>query len=341
MKKIKLAVIHTAYVNVPKEAIPDCENFSEESALMYIKSNIDRTLGYIQKAGEANADIVCTNEDFPYHGMYLTDLEHPDVFASLVKTTQTEIREKISALTNKYQMHIAANNYVERDGKIYNTSTLYGRQGEILGKYEKVHMPAIEHWKVSPGEGFDVIETDIGKIGFAICYDMIYPESCRILALNGADIIIHQTQGWGGGGKARSAGESYFRVRAIENSVYLVVAKNNQKSAGERSMVVNNFGEIIAESDVFNDELLIAEFEPNFDMTAPYQFSNYYAGVTGSRARQFLGRIPKLYKAFANEEPTAVKAYKDQQLCDTLEKGRSLMEDWAQKSEEERSLYFW
>jgi len=341
MKKIKIAVIHAAYLDAPKDAMPGDVNFSKESALAYIKSNINYTCGFIRKAGQAGADMVCTNEDFPYIGMYLSDCAHPGLFRSLVGFAAEEIHRQMRSMATEFSMLIASNNYELRDGKIYNTSTMYGRSGEVLGRYEKVHMPSIEYWKADPGETFNIVETDIGKIGFAICYDMIYPETCRILALNGADIIVHQTQGWGGGGKARALGEAYIRVRAVENSVYMVVAKNNQRHEGERSMVVDNNGEIIGESDALTDGLLITEFEPDFQMTALYQFNNFYAGVASSKARQFLGRKPKLYRALINEETTAAESYKGQKLICTEEDGQKLMDNWANKPEEEKRLYHW
>jgi predicted amidohydrolase len=87
-------------------------------------------------------------------------------------------------------MHTAAN-YYEKDGaKVYNTTVLTGRGGEIAGKYRKIHMPAHERWLAEPGSKCPVFETDIGRLGISVCYDIVFPEHARILALNGADILL-------------------------------------------------------------------------------------------------------------------------------------------------------
>ena len=341
MKKIKISVIHTGYLDEPDEVSPANSNFSESAALTYVMDNINKNLDLIKKAGKAGTDLVCTHEDFPNSGMYIREFKK-SVFSSIVKHTYKYIQENMSSLAKQYSMLIAANNYEECDGNIYNTSTVYGRNGEILGKYRKVHLADSENWKATPGDTFNVIETDIGKLGFAICYDMIFPESCRILALNGADIIIHQTQGWGTMGKGEPiVGESFMRVRAAENSVYMVVAKVMYGNEKERSLVIDNYGNIMAESAVHTEEILTAQFEPDFDMTDPYHFNNYFTGVTSCRARHLLARRPQVYEAIADKTPKAVLQYKDCRLHYTPEDGEKAMEKWDAISEDEKVKYHW
>lgn len=66
-----------------------------------------------------------------------------------------------------------------------------------------------------PGNEFKVFDTDIGKVGILICWDMQFPEAARILALSGADIIICPTWGWE---------NKYGICRAYENGIYVVAA---------------------------------------------------------------------------------------------------------------------
>ena len=344
MKKFIISVIHSGYNHVPETAESWHKNFSKDAALAYVNSNINKTLAYIGKAGQAGCDIVCTHEDFTNAGHYVRDFKFPGLFADLVKNIQDSLQQRLSGLAKQHSMLVAANHYEDCDGLIYNMSTMYGRNGEVLGKYKKVHLADSENWKATAGEVFNVIATDMGNIGFCTCYDMIFPETCRMLAINGADIIIHQTQGWGTGHKASPpVGEAYMRVRAAENSVYLIVSKNIQGdgSDGGRSVILDNNGEIVAESEVTVESILTVEVEPNFDLIAPYCFNNYFAGVPGCKGRMFMARKPSLYGALTSADTAVSEKFKDYKLGYTAKDGEAAMNNWTQKPEEEKRLYYW
>ena len=348
---MKIAVIHSKYLPHPAEAWTDNANFSEENALKYAYSNINKTLEQINQAGQNKADIVCTHEDFTNIGGYGREYKFPNLCLSLVEKTMYDIRILLSEAAKKYSMLIAANNYEcecdeSENGKIYNTSTLYGRNGEIIGRYRKVHLADSERWDVSPGDGFPVFKTDIGNIGFITCYDMIFPETCRILALNGADMVIHQTQGWGTGGKAFDdsfVGEAFMRVRAAENSVYLIAAKVIQGSGGDggRSLVVDNYGRITAESEIGKEMLLTAEIEPDFDMKDKYDFNNFFSGVPSVRARMLLARRPPLYNACVSETPEILKRYGGMRFKLNEGEPQEIMESWESMPDGEKSKFHW
>ena len=80
-------------------------------------------------------------------------------------------------------------------GVIYNTMVLGGPDGYI-GKYRKVHVGITEQLTWRKGDDWPVFETAIGRIGMLICYDKMWPESCRELTLRGADILVMSTA-WG------------------------------------------------------------------------------------------------------------------------------------------------
>jgi predicted amidohydrolase len=85
----------------------------------------------------------------------------------------------------------------EREGDaIYNTAALIGRKGELIGKYRKTHLPAVEAWNETHGDGFPVFETDFGTVGMLICYDILFPEAARCLVLNGAEILFNPTMSY-------------------------------------------------------------------------------------------------------------------------------------------------
>jgi predicted amidohydrolase len=81
--------------------------------------------------------------------------------------------------------------FAERADQIYNSAALVGPRG-LLGVYRKVHLFDRESLYFNPGNlGFQVFDTPLGKIGLMICFDWMYPEAARSLALKGAHLIAH------------------------------------------------------------------------------------------------------------------------------------------------------
>ena len=82
--------------------------------------------------------------------------------------------------------------FTEREGAaIYNTAVLLDRTGKLMGKYRKVYLPREEiQGGLTPGNDFPVFDTDFGKVGMMICWDVEYADPARALALNGAEIIL-------------------------------------------------------------------------------------------------------------------------------------------------------
>ena len=108
---MKIAVIHRKYSDCPDEAWVTDENFCEENALKYAYSNIDKTLEQINYAGNEQADIVCTHEDFTNIGAYCREYKFPTLFPSLAEKITHDVKRLLSGAAKKYSMLIAANNY--------------------------------------------------------------------------------------------------------------------------------------------------------------------------------------------------------------------------------------
>ena len=87
-------------------------------------------------------------------------------------------------------------------GLYHNTAVVFDRAGSIAGKYRKMHIPDdpayYEKFYFTPGDlGFKPIETSLGKLGLMVCWDQWYPEGARLMALNGAELLIFPTAiGW-------------------------------------------------------------------------------------------------------------------------------------------------
>lgn len=179
-----------------------------------------------------------------------------------------EHTDRYVAIAKKYRIYIQTGSFLEVDkrfpGHVFNTTCLIGPDG-LLSKYRKVHtwVP----WEVHtsphdipnyPDPIFPVTETEIGKLGCAICYDWLFPEALRELALQGADVLIRVSaymDPWGA-----TAPMDWWtvmnRCRAIENIAYVVAANQAARASHYPpfswpggSMIVDYDGRILSQAD--------------------------------------------------------------------------------------------
>jgi len=137
-------------------------------------------------------------------------------YVEVAETVPGPTTEKLGALARRHKAWVAAGIY-ERDGRaVYNTAVLVDREGRLAGKYRKVYLPREEVERgLTPGNAYPVFETDFGRVGLMICYDVFFPDPARALAAQGADMILLPI--WGGD-------ETLAAARAIENKVFLVAS---------------------------------------------------------------------------------------------------------------------
>jgi beta-ureidopropionase len=171
--------------------------------------------------------------------------------------------------------------YAERDGiSHYNSALVIDADGRVLGKYRKVHIPAyfpsnrpggtgsFERLYFAPGNlGFPVFDTSKGRIGVQICYDRMFPEGSRILALKGVEVVFfphnyalygfdYRARAWGRLKQARCYENGFFGV--APNKAGVEEPRNN---AG-RSMIISPLGgDIVAEGAADREELVMAEID--------------------------------------------------------------------------------
>lgn len=161
----------------------------------------------VNRAGNQKADIVCLPE-----GVTIVGTRSDYVSAS----------EPVPGPTTKYLGEVARRNnlyivagILEKEGDVvYNTAVLIDRDGKPAGKYRKTSLPREEiDGGVTPGNSFPVFDTDFGRIGIMVCWDVSFPEPARALAEQGAEVIFLPI--WGGD-------VTLTKARAIENQVYVV-----------------------------------------------------------------------------------------------------------------------
>ncbi len=156
--------------------------------------------------------------------------------------------KKFEEMCKRAELYIVAG-IAEKDGKkLYNSSVLIGPDG-FIGKYRKVHLFREEKKWFSPGDiGFKVWDIGEVRIGMMICFDWIFPEAARSLALQGTDIICHPVN------LVLPFCQRAMVTRSIENGVFIITAnrigtekrgKKERLTFTGQSQIVNPKGEII------------------------------------------------------------------------------------------------
>ena len=280
---------------------PYSDGFDPAQLPAHVESNTRKQLDLFEEAGREGADIVVGAEDMQRLGHFGTFLDDTSHFRRLVERIPGPTSKRIAAIAKKYRMYIVAC-YPEKSGtKCYNTGVLFGRDGRILGKYRKVQLPSNETWVYSAGKTFPVFKTDLGNVGISICYDMMFPEPTRCLALNGADLVAHPTMGYGW---TEKIGESTIISRAVDNGVTLIV------SHSKRSQVVNPWGEILCDAGKRQNVVVFADWDPRTRMEQP---ANHYGtvgtGIADVRERWTKERCAATFQVLASPNPPLMKRY--------------------------------
>jgi len=162
---------------------------------------------------------------------------------------------------------------VEDDARVRNTSVLLGPDGGTLAVYRKIHLfdidlPGMEHLKESrsvlPGEEVVVADTEAGRLGLSICYDVRFPELYRQLARRGARVLCVPSAFTERTGKAHW--ELLLRARAVENLAYVLApAQVGQHGGGRAShgqaMIVDPWGAVLAQVPD-GEGIALAELDP-------------------------------------------------------------------------------
>ncbi|MCK7592989.1 nitrilase-related carbon-nitrogen hydrolase [Pseudomarimonas salicorniae] len=171
-------------------------------------------------------------------------------------------------LAKKLDLHIQTGTFLERDdrypGHVFNTTLLIG-PGGILARYRKVNTWIPWEVHTSPHDiagyaedPFPVVDTPLGKLGVAICYDWLFPETIRELAFRGAEVLIRVSAYMDPWGTAEPMNwwTLINRTRAIENTAYVLAANQGAQMAHYPpfswpggSMVVDFDGRILAQAD--------------------------------------------------------------------------------------------
>jgi predicted amidohydrolase len=185
--------------------------------------------------------------------------------AALAEPTGGESLGRLSAIARDCGGYLAAG-YAERDAEsLFNSAALVGPDG-IAGNYRKIHLFDDEKRLFDPGDlGFGVFETGGVKVGLMVCFDWIFPESARSLALGGAQVIAHPAN------LVLPYCQRSMITRALENQVFTATANrtgSEERLPGQRlqftgaSRLVGPDGKLIAEGPADQPAVITAEIDP-------------------------------------------------------------------------------
>lgn len=161
-----------------------------------VSTNRKRLAESIARVAEMGAELVVLQE--LHDSLYFCQVESTDNF-QLAVTIPGPATDFYAALARKHRVVLVTSLFEKRAAGLYhNTAVVFEKDGTMAGRYRKMHIPDdpayYEKFYFTPGDlGFHPIPTSVGLLGVQVCWDQWYPEGARLMALQGADLLIYPT----------------------------------------------------------------------------------------------------------------------------------------------------
>jgi len=224
------------------------------------KENLKKIENFVEKAKNQSADLIVFPE------LSLTGYVVRDQIYELAETIpgpSTQVIEKIAEKTQTYIVFGMPELSEKTQATIYNTAVLVGPKGYI-GKYRKMYLPTHSVFEEKryfrPGYQAVAFDTEIGKIGLIICYDIFFPEVSRLTRLKGAQLIVCISA-------SPAVRKTFFEIltaaRAIENTAFLayvnlVGIENGLQFWGGSRLIAPN-GKVLAKAKYDEEDLVMCD----------------------------------------------------------------------------------
>ena len=246
------------------------------------KDNILRLGEGITDLAKRGAQLIVLQE--LHNTLYFCQTEDVDLF-DLAETIPGPSTKLYCELAKKCGVVIVASLFEKRaPGLYHNTAVVIESNGEIVGKYRKMHIPDdpayYEKFYFTPGDlGFHPIQTSVGKLGVLVCWDQWYPEAARLMAMQGAEMLIYPTAiGYADNDtpeeqqRQRMAWQTVMRGHAVANGLPVIAVNRvgfepdpSGQTAGIQfwgtSFVAGPQGEIIYVASTDNEESIVVEMD--------------------------------------------------------------------------------
>jgi predicted amidohydrolase len=221
--------------------------------------NLEKVLSAVQ---DADADLLVLPEFFATGYQFISKEEVEELSEKIPAGRTTQF---LSELSRRKGFHIVAGIAEKEENRFFNSAVLTGPHG-FLGVYRKTHLFFEEKLYFTPGDtGFRVWTTDAGRIGIMICFDWLFPESMRSLALHGADIVAHPSN------LVLPYCPQAMPFRCLENKVFAVTANRigeEKRKEGQilkfigQSEIVSPEAKILVRALEDEEALMVAEIDP-------------------------------------------------------------------------------
>lgn len=244
-----------------------------------VSKNVERMASFVETAAQNGADLVVfpelSNLGYVSPGFPGAEFDHPTLtfekfrqkYFSLAETMTGQTVSTMKEIAAATGIHIAfgmAESDANLPGRLFNSGVLVRPDGKVH-VHRKVHLPLNEKHFFAVGNSIESWDTDLGKIGLAVCYDGRFPELARVLALQGAEIIVNMWAIFSG--LSMTPGDLTLQhrayTRAQENGLFYI---NCNRSGAQgpttfvgRSAVAGPTGEILAFSDTHLEEVIYAD----------------------------------------------------------------------------------
>jgi beta-ureidopropionase len=232
------------------------------SAIGDVSANLKRAQDVIQDAHKAGADVVLFPE------LYLQGYRADERFAETAIEVDGPVVAELVAMATEANLHIimgTARGERTFPQNVYNAALLIGPKG-LLGVYDKAHLATFRVYRegafFARGRRIPTFDTDFGRIGIQICYDLDVPEVSRVLALQGAEINFVITAGTSG---FREGWKKLLFVRSVENAMYSVFCnvagtqKDSEFFGGSR--IVGPSGEVVVTARDDVEDLVVGDVD--------------------------------------------------------------------------------
>lgn len=266
-----------------------------------INENFEKALHAIETASRQGAQLICFPEVqltpfFPQYGR----LEGSKYS---LRIDDEKIR-KIREICKKLDIMAVPNVYLHEDTKYYDASLLIDGNGEILGTSKMVHIMQAPYFYeqdyYAPSDtGFKVYDTPVGRIGIIVCFDRHMPESFRLCALQGAELVIIPTANTKD--EPLEKFEWELRIPAMQNNIFIAmcnrVGKEDQMDFCGESVVVDPNGDVIVKADA-KEQIVYADLD--FNMVQKYRQQRPYLTL----------RRPEVYSKICDVTPGAFEYFR-------------------------------
>jgi deaminated glutathione amidase len=236
-----------------------------------VERNVATAVRLLEEAAAGGADLAALPELWPFYGSHRRMHE-------LAGSVPGELTAPLSDVAREKDMWVLGGSVpeVDEDGRVFNTSCLFDRAGELVARYRKIHLfdvdlpdqpPLRESSMFAEGSELVTHQTDVGRVGLSICYDLRFPELYRGLMVLGAEVLTVPSAFTAVTGEAHW--EVLLRARAIEDQCFVVAPaqwgpwgppEDGRRTYGN-SMVVDPWGRILTRAPGDGDGVWFADLD--------------------------------------------------------------------------------